>query len=168
MLTAERVREVLDYNEHTGQMTWRVRPHPKAGRVRAGDVAGSFDSHGRRRVKIDQVDYIFSRVVHLYMTGEWPPSGLEVDHINCDPKDNRWANLRLATRAQNEGNTRLRKNNTSGVKGVTWDRSKKKWQAQITINCKPCNLGRFDDINDAAEAYHKAAQKHFGSFARTS
>ena len=62
------------------------------------------------------------------------PDGMEVDHINCDGLDNRRLNLRLATKAQNQHNQRLSCANTSGLKGVTWNKRGEKWQAQIMLN----------------------------------
>src|SRR4030095_8449683 len=60
-----------------------------------------------------------------------PPSGYETDHVNGDGLDNRRANLRIATHRQNQANSGMSANNTSGVKGCYWDKPTKKWRAQI-------------------------------------
>lgn len=98
------------------------------------------------------------------MTSEWPPDGMEVDHIDCDPTNDKWSNLRLATRAQNCANSTARKNST-GFKGV--QARGKKWVAGIKIDGKRVYLGRFDTPEDAHAAYCRAASAHQGEFART-
>lgn len=95
------------------------------------------------------------------------PSGVQVDHINLDKLDNRRTNLRFATGTQQRANTPLRRNNTSGFKGVSWDKDRRKWQATIRCNDKRYHLGRFDAIEEAAAAYDAAAIHFFGEFART-
>lgn len=88
-----------------------------------------------------------------------------VDHINQDKLDNRKCNLRSATNSQNQWNQSKPKNNTSGYKGVYWDKQRQKWRAQIKINGRRRFLGYFDDILDAARSYDKAALELFGDFA---
>lgn len=88
----------------------------------------------------------------------------EGDHRNGDTLDYRRRNLRIATRHQNARNGGLRKNNTSGVKGVYWDRGR--WVARITVDWKGKNLGRFTSIEDARSAYNEAAKRLHGTFAR--
>ena len=75
--------------------------------------------------------------------------GLDTDHINRNTLDNRRKNLRSVTRSQNQINRATQKNNTSGYKGITWNKKRKKWQAQILINNKYINLGCFIKIKDA-------------------
>lgn len=100
------------------------------------------------------------------MTGSWPKG--VIDHINGDPSDNRFSNLREATQSQNCANARKSKNNTSGVKGVHWDRVNKKWRATIMHKRRQITIGRFDTIKQAAAAYEAKAAALFGEFARTS
>ena len=88
-----------------------------------------------------------------------------VDHWNGDGLDNRRRNLRPATNSLNLANRGPQANNTSGYKGVTWDRERQKWMAQIAIQGRHIFLGRFDDKCEAAQAYNEAASKHFGAFA---
>ena len=80
-----------------------------------------------------------------------------VDHINRDPLDNRRANLRSATSSQNQWNKSMSRNNASGYRGVSWDKRKQKWVAQIAVNGHRRFLGYFADAIDAAKAYDKAA-----------
>jgi hypothetical protein len=93
------------------------------------------------------------------------PDGMDVDHIDGDTLNNRRANLRLASRAENGRNQGLRRNNTSGFKGV--HRAGDKWAAQITRNRVVTHLGRFDTPDQAAAAYRLAALRLHGRFART-
>ena len=105
-----------------------------------------------RRSKLD---------LHTFLTG-WP----RVDHINCDGLDNRRANLRRATHAENQRNRRPQANNTSGFKGVCWVPSRGRWQAKIVVDSGHLFLGRFGDPVEAARAYDQAALVHHGEFAR--
>lgn len=90
----------------------------------------------------------------------------EIDHINGDKLDNRKSNLRRCTRSENKANVGLKSTNQTGVKGVNFDRFTGRWLARITVRGKQYNLGRYNNIEDAAKAYNKAAINHFGSFAR--
>ena len=89
-----------------------------------------------------------------------------VDHIDGDGLNNRRSNLRLATYGENQHNQRRNKANTSGYKGVHWNKLKKKWQARIQVNGKRISLGHFDSAEEAHQAYRTAAVEHFGEFAR--
>ena len=90
-----------------------------------------------------------------------------VDHINGNTLDNRKQNLRICSQQQNTmNNSNIRSNNTSGYKGVTWDKSKNKWTAQITVNYKNIHLGRYDKIEDAIKERQKAEIKYFGEYRR--
>ena len=90
----------------------------------------------------------------------------QVDHIDGNGLNNCRSNLRAATKQENGCNRNKQKNNTSGRKGVGWNKQHQKWQAQIQVNGKQIHLGYFDDIEDAVRAYNQAAKKHFGKFAR--
>jgi hypothetical protein len=95
-----------------------------------------------------------------------PPPHMQVDHIDGDGLNNRRSNLRLATRVQNCRNSRRPSNNTSGWKGVVWDKRKRKWQAHIGLNGRMRFLGYFHSEEQAARAYDQAAVKFYGAFAR--
>jgi hypothetical protein len=156
--TAERVRELLNYDPETGVFTWREGANlgKGHGRRKPGGEAGC---KGARYtiLSIDGQHVYAHRVAWLYMTGEWPPA--TVDHRNRDTYCNRWANLRLATIAEQRQNSALSRRNTSGRKGVSWDASKGKWAAQIGAHGKRHHIGRFDDVEQAAAAYADAKAK---------
>lgn len=165
MLTAERVREVLNYEPETGIFTWRKKPSRKTV---VGSVAGCVGSNGHNKrilMGIDGTRQFGHRVAWLYMTGSFPPPGMVIDHINGDGTDNRWANLRLATHTENQGNRKANKNNSSGVKGVEWLSALGKWRAKIRSAGRNIHLGVFDNKDDAARAYMVAAENKFGEFA---
>lgn len=94
------------------------------------------------------------------------PDNMVVDHIGgIDTRyDNRKLNLRIVTQQQNTMNCQISKNNTSGVTGVYWHKSAKKWAASIKINRKPIHLGLFEDVNDAIIARKQAEEKYFGEY----
>lgn len=87
-----------------------------------------------------------------------------VDHINHKKNDNRKVNIRIVTPSQNLMNTKMFANNTSGCKGVTWDKSRNKWMAHIKLNGKNKNLGRFIRFEDAVKARKDAEEKLFGEY----
>ena len=89
----------------------------------------------------------------------------EVDHRNHNGIDNRRENLRSATHADNQHNRPLSKRNTSGFKGVSWNKHRKKWVAHIKFNRKKIHLGYFTNKRKAAREYNRAAIKYFGKFA---
>ena len=95
-----------------------------------------------------------------------PPKELHVDHVDHNGLNNQRHNLRIATRSQNMHNQGKRINNTSGYKGVCWDKQNKKWRTQIKLNGKIIFLGYFPTKEDAHTAYVKACHKYHGEFAR--
>jgi hypothetical protein len=123
-LTAAYVREILDYNPETGVFTWQKLPKFRSDRT--GKVAGCPDDRGYIRIRINNHYYRAHRLAWLIMTGE-SPGALDVDHRNRNKSDNRWQNLRLATRAQNNANAPYKPgSNKHGFKGVCFNGHGKK------------------------------------------
>jgi hypothetical protein len=155
------VKERLTYDEVSGLFTWK---RPRNNRIKAGTVAGGLISSGYWSIGLDNYRFLAHRLAWLYMHGVMPPA--EIDHIDGDPTNNRIANLRLATRTENNGNSRARKS-ASGLKGAHWEAKRKAWRAQIYKDGKHLHLGYFPTPEEAHAAYAKAAREIYGEFART-
>jgi hypothetical protein len=164
MLTAERLRELVNYDPVKGVITWRV--DIKGGTwPKAGQVAGSVMWNGYVRVRIDGRSYAAHRLAWLFMTGAWPAA--DIDHISGDKSCNKFANLREATKVQNSANVGPKRRNTSGFKGVSRATgSTSRWCARIRKNGRCAHLGTFGTPEEAHAAYCKAAEEHHGQFAR--
>ena len=159
-LTARYVRSILRYDARKGQMFWRVN----RGRARIGMRAGRACGSGYRYIQIDGVNYLEHRLVWLHVKGRWPRRRL--DHRDVNPLNNRFGNLRNANLSQNNANSHLRSDNSSGSKGVYWSKSHSKWQVQIQIRRRKIFLGRFSSRRRAGTVYIEAAIAAFGEFAR--
>lgn len=109
---------------------------------------------------------ILHRVILSRMLGRELTRHELVDHIDNDPLNNTRENLRLATNAQNQANRGKTCRNTSGYKGVFFNKSSRKYVAQICLNNKRCHLGAFLTPEEAHAAYCKAARELYGEFAR--
>ena len=160
-LTVEHLREALHYDPTTGKMIWRANRLLKL----IGKEAGTPYDSGLINIMVNGGLYKRYRLAWFYMTGEWPEG--DIDHKDCDPANDRWDNLRLATRAQNEWNKPKRRNNTTGFKGVWYDARRRKFTAEITHNYKYQYLGSYDTPQEAHVAYARAAKQYRGEYART-
>lgn len=158
MLTQDQLKQKVSYNPDTGVFTWLGANGRRADQ--AGQVAGNKSPAGYVRITINQRSFMAHKLAWLYMTGELPP-GI-VDHRNMVKDDNRWANLRLASKSENGANSRPR--GTSGLKGAYWSKQINRWYSRVGKKY----LGTFDTAEQAHAAYVKAAKEQFGSFARAS
>jgi len=159
MLTQEELKKFLHYEPETGMFIWLV---DRGGGTKIGNIAGFIRKDGYRHIKIFSKHYLSGRLAFFYMTGKWPEH--EIDHINRIRDDDRWCNLRVVTRQQNNRNQNIQKNNTSGIKGVHWIQRLNKWQARIWINKKTVSLGCFNNIEEAAKARKEAEIEYFGEY----
>lgn len=158
-ITKDYLKTIISYNPETGEMhkLHYYRPNCVGKRIKN-------DNKNRyKNIEISGKIYKQHRIAWIYMTGETPA---EIDHINGIRSDNRFCNLRVVTRSQNIQNIGIRKNNTSGYKGVCFESKKRKWRARIIINYKVINLGHYDCPKSAYMAYCHAAEKYHGEFAR--
>lgn len=156
-LTQERLKAILHYDPESGAWTWlRVNKHNVEHN---GKSAGNVRPDGYRKIRIGGTAYYTGRLAFLYMLGTWP---IEVDHIDRDPSNDKWANLRNATSSDNKCNTRLiRSTNTSGYRGVSWNRDMKKWVAYIDT----IQLGAYNTIEEAINIRDEYVAKFHGDFA---
>lgn len=154
-LTQERLKTLLHYDPDTGIFSWLVNRRPN---IRAGYTAGC-TRQGYAIIKIEQRIYFSHRLAWLYVHGRWPAG--DIDHINRARHDNRLCNLRECSRSENCQNTVRRSRNSSGHKGVSWATTRNKWVAQIAINGKNVNLGRYVLLDDAIAARRAAEEKYY-------
>lgn len=150
MLTQKRLKELLKYDKDLGTFTRLVQLPGSQKQV--GTLAGSKTDH-MVRIKIDGNTYSAHRLAFLYVDGVLPE---EVDHTNHDTYDNRWINLQNGTHAENMKNKKRYKNNTSGVVGVRWQKSIKRWVANISVDKKNVYLGTFTVFHEAVDARKNA------------
>lgn len=170
----EYLNEILSYTPTTGDITWKARTEDKFqdyARYRywnsrfSGKVAGCFERHHKfrhrvhRTIRIDGVLYLQHRVIYN-MLGIEVPRGYDIDHIDRDPWNNRIDNLRLLTRKENCANSGNRRSNTSGHKGVSWDKRMSKWVVQTRVLGDGVRfLGYYDDIPSAVARYEDALRE---------
>lgn len=160
-LTAERLRELLDYDAATGAFVWKVH---LGRRYVKGMTAGGLNGHGYWLIRVDGRRYGAHRLAWLYVHGEWPSSF--IDHRNCVRSDNRIENLRLADRVQNNAN-RGQSRSKSGLKGVWFVPNRaRQWRAGIGLGDRTIHLGSFHTAKEAHAAYCQRARELFGEFAR--
>lgn len=170
----EVLRKLLRYDPETGSLFWRER---SAGAFQSERAAKSWNTryankqaftalnnYGYFVGNVNYVTCLASRVAWAVTYGEWPNN--DTDHINGDRTDNRLCNLRQATRSENHCNKGPQRNNTSGHKGVSWNKRAGRWEAAIGKDGHVKFLGRFEVLADAEAAYRAAATTIHGEFAR--
>lgn len=164
--------QLLSYDPETGKLFWKergpewfkdgdrsARSRAQAwNRKNAGKEAFTAITTGYRYGAVANVNYLAHRVIWKLVTGIEPE---QVDHINGNRSDNRWLNLRDVTETSNKRNMCLPRHNTSGVIGVSYDRTRKMWEANISLGNRKKSLGRYSTI-EAAIAARKAAEREHG------
>jgi hypothetical protein len=150
---AEKLWELFEYRPLTGELLWRA---PTSVRVKPGAVAGSPGRNNGVDIRLHGKLYRAHRLVWRWVTGE-DPADLELDHTNGNRRDNRYQNLRLATRKQNMWNIP-----SGGASQMPCGR----YYSRIRAGGKPVYLGTFASRQEAQEAYKKAAMELHGAFAK--
>jgi len=161
MITQQRLHELFEYRDD-GNLIRKVRT---AQCTKVGDVAGGMYSRGYFMVSIYSKKYLVHRMIFLYHHG-YLTSGMELDHIDGNPRNNRIENLREVTKSQNIQNSKIRSDNKSGVKGVSWDKSHSKWKAEMRMKGKMKHLGRYTTLEEAEAVAIAARNEYHGDFAR--
>lgn len=158
-LTTARLKELFHYNPDTGQF---IRLKRTSNSTAIGEVAGGSKAHGYITICIDYKPYYAHRLAWLFVHGNWPTE--HIDHINGDGSDNRLCNLRAANQTQNLYNAAIHSNNTTGFKGVSFNRGKGEYQAYCSVDKKFYRLGYFATAIEASEAREHFAKSHHGEF----
>lgn len=152
-----RVQEVFSYDPVVGHLFRRNCETP----------AGRLLQNGYLAVSLDGIVWREHRLIWIWVHGVVPGEYDEIDHIDGNRTNNRIDNLRLVTRLQNQWNSKVRTDNTSGFKGVSWNKKAKRWAANISIGGRVTYLGMYDTAEEAHEAYAVRAKEMRGDFART-
>lgn len=165
--------EVIRYAPSTGEFFWKTRPEKffssdKACEVWnaqwAGQAVGAYDVKGYRVTTFQGKLIRLHRLAYFLIHGEWPE--VSIDHINGVKDDNRWVNLRHASRSENQRNQKRPTTNTSGHKGVIFDKTKSTWYFQMRQNDgSRFTKSGFKTKEDAAEACRAMREKLHGQFA---
>lgn len=152
--SAEILKDIMTYDADAGTFTWTERGlnEPRANwwnSVFAGKSAGHIHTGGYTRIMIDGLHHFAHRIAWKIMTGEEP---VQIDHINGDTGDNRFANLRDVSHQINSKNRKLYKNNTSGIPGVMFHERDKVWISKVGVDGVQVQLGSFDTKEEAIAA----------------
>ena len=158
MITQELVKEFFIYEN--GNLYWKIN---RTGKAKQGTKAGCLLGKGYRSCKIQGQQFLVHRIIFLYHHGYLPKF---IDHINGVKDDNRVENLREATLSQNNSNSKIRSNNTSGIKGVSWDKKSKKWLVYINLHYQRKYIGRYNTIEEAEKAIKIKREELHKEFAR--
>ena len=158
MLTQEQANSLFHYSD--GQL---IRTSVISKKNKVGDVAGLLGKRGYLYITFYGKKHYVHRVIWLMHYGNLPKI---LDHIDGNRLNNRIENLRECTDSQNLCNSKIKSNNTSGVKGVYWHKLKQKWTARISFNKKEYQMGYFNEKEDAINAVLEARPKIHKEFAR--
>jgi len=157
LISLDELKEILLYNENTGDFTWKI----KSKRRNVGDIAGYFDSQGYLKITIKGIKLRGHRLAWFYFYGAYP-DGI-IDHIDGNPKNNSIVNLRVGTLSQNQENRKLNSNKKLRFIGVSYHKDSNTYLARIRVNKILNHIGCFKYPEDAYEAYLIAKRK-FHSF----
>lgn len=155
LMTQEYLKSILRYCPETGMFSWL-----KTGKgIRQGRPVGTPDKDGYLSVRHKGKLHRMHRLAWLYMTGEWPEG--QIDHVNRDVQDNRFANLRPCTNAENLRNREFAEREIP--RGV--HRSGKKFRVRVSVQGKNMDFGTYHDIELAELVAQEARRTHYGEFA---
>jgi len=159
-LDQQQVQELFEYRD--GALYWK-KINPLAHCIKVGNKVGSRHHSGYIYTRVNGLNIAEHRLIFLMHNGYLPE---EVDHIDGDRTNNKIKNLRAATALTNAQNAGIRKDNTSGVKGVNWNKTNNCWQVRVQANNKRILIGNFKDLELAELVSIEARNKYHGQFAR--
>lgn len=170
-VTQQYLKECFRYNKGTGVLTWRTRPREHFATLNAqrtwnskfaGCRAGMTPPPGYRVIRLGGKNHYAHRLIFKLIYG-YIPNG--IDHKDQNKDNNSIQNLREASVAENMQNRGIQQNNISGVRGVSWRKSKSRWRAQIQVNGEAIELGLFKHLEEAKQTVQNARDKYHGEFA---
>lgn len=168
ILTQEIVRSLLRYSRRTGVFMWRRRSDVREcwNTRYAHRPAGSrWSPDGKTYyivIRIFNYPFLAHRLAVLYVTGEWPTD--DVDHRDLNGINNRWKNIRCASKSENGLNRRANRNSLTGIKGVSPQGDC--FRATIQVAGRWRQIGIFKTLSGARIAYRRAVKENAGSFGR--
>lgn len=157
-LSPDYLKSIFDYKD--GQLYWKK---PNSNVVKIGQKAGSLSADGYVSVRVNDAQYKAHRLIYLMHHGKLPRM---LDHIDCNRANNRIENLREASLSQNRMNSTIAKNNTSGSKGVWWNKVHQKWQVCIRKDNKSNYLGTYSNKEEAIQVANKYREQIHAEFCR--
>lgn len=160
-LTQQEIKYLFEYKD--GNLYWRNFPSVKS-RIKLGSLAGNFYNR-YYKITIGKKCYSTHRLIYIYFFGDIS-SDFEIDHIDNNPRNNNIENLRLATICQNRQNCKKSIKNSSGVKGISYNKKQNKWQATICANGEVVYREMFSDIKSAENAIRVFREVFHGKFCR--
>lgn len=155
ILTQKRLKELLVYDKDSG---FFFHKNKRRGVSHKNMLAGTVAIRGCIHISVDVKLYKAHRLAYLYENGKFPD--LDIDHINHNPKDNSWVNLREVTNEDNHKNIKMFSHNKSGANGVHFDKRTESWKAEIGVKGKNIFLGRYKAKSDAVESRALAEIKY--------
>jgi len=144
------IQAIFDYKD--GELYWKISP---VNWINEGELVGSTRHDGYKETQFRNVKYLVHRLIFFYHHGYWPKL---IDHRDRNPSNNKIENLRESNKSLNAYNYGLPVNNKSGVRGVSWDKTRNKWVARFKQGTKYLWLGYFDTI-EAATAVRQSFEK---------
>lgn len=156
-ITQDLVKHLFEYRD--GILYWK---NPTATRVKQGQAAGRIGKRGYLDTNINYKKYKNHRIIFLMFNGYLPEI---VDHIDNNRLNNRIENLRAATMSQNLHNAKLSKSNKSGVKGVSWEKNRKAWKAEVVVNGATKRVRGMQSLELAELVVQELRQIHHGEYA---
>lgn len=151
MITQSELKELITYDPETGIIKWINSG--KGRRLKPTNISDcNYRKDGYLTITIGKKAYLGHRIAWLYMTGKWPK--YFIDHINGDPSDNSFLNLRDLSHQKNHFNR--------APKGYSYNKQRGNYQARITVDGKNIHLGNYQTKDEAHAAYLIAKPKYHG------